>query len=89
MNGSGVGLVVWACDNENAPPTSVSTAIAQKARKADFTDSSEIKTQKRADKMPLGSLGRKLSAGEVFIAHTRRFKNGHFTGDVRLTASEP
>jgi len=67
--GPGVGLAVWATVDENTPQPSVSAAMAQKTRKAGFTNSSEIKTQNRADKMPLGSPGRKLCAGEINCPH--------------------
>jgi hypothetical protein len=51
VNGSGVGLVVWADTAASEPPKATGTMMAHKNQKTCFTDSSEItiKTQIRAD----------------------------------------
>jgi len=51
VNGSGVGLAVWAETEASEPPASAGTMMAHKNQKTCFTDSSEItiKTQIRAD----------------------------------------
>jgi hypothetical protein len=51
VNGSGVGLDVWAETEASEPPISAGTMMAHKNEKTCFTDSSEItiNTQIRAD----------------------------------------
>jgi hypothetical protein len=51
VNGSGVGLFVWAEMEAREPAKSTGTMMAHKNKKTCFTDSSEItiKTQIRAD----------------------------------------
>jgi hypothetical protein len=51
VNGSGVGLDVWAETEASEPPASTGTMMAHTNKKTCFTDSSEItiKTQIRAD----------------------------------------
>jgi hypothetical protein len=49
VNGSGVGLEVWAATETSEPPISADMMMAHRNQKACFTNSSAIKTQKRAD----------------------------------------
>src|SRR5438045_9025391 len=78
VNGSGVGLEVWAETATSEPPKSAGTMQAHKNQKTCFTNSSAIKTQIPSRLDALGELSSLAQA----------IKNGHFKQNPKGSQAE-